>query len=240
MDGHGARESGEGGFGGPPPPPGTHTSPSSTPEPHGIPAPISPRMYDCNPHISFQPGFPQVCALYEEVFNQHFVLDRHPLLYVTPAGALHISGFTYESPHPPPTTLAAPRGLPMMLLPAQSRPMTSLLRCVHMGMMAILVGPANSGKSRLVEAAAALTGNTLRKMPMTAGCDTVELLGGFEQVEGSRGSFGWRDSVLVQALEHGDWLVVENVNFCNPTVLDRLNPLLEPNGKLVFVVCLWV
>jgi midasin (ATPase involved in ribosome maturation) len=59
----------------------------------------------------------------------------------------------------------------------------------------------------------------LWRMPMTAGCDTVELLGGFEQIEGTRGAFGWRDSVLVQALEKGEWLVIDNVNFCNPTLL---------------------
>jgi midasin (ATPase involved in ribosome maturation) len=31
----------------------------------------------------------------------------------------------------------------------------------------------------------------------------------------------------------GDWILVDNVNFCNPTVLDRLNPLLENNGVLM-------
>ncbi len=36
-----------------------------------------------------------------------------------------------------------------------------------------------------------------------------------------------------QALEEGHWLLIDNVNFCNPTVLDRLNPLLEPNGVLM-------
>jgi midasin (ATPase involved in ribosome maturation) len=36
----------------------------------------------------------------------------------------------------------------------------------------------------------------------------------------------------VQALEAGEWLLVDNVNFCSPTVLDRLNALLEPHGVL--------
>ena len=31
----------------------------------------------------------------------------------------------------------------------------------------------------------------------------------------------------------GDWVLIDNVNFCVPTVLDRLNPLVEPNGYLV-------
>ncbi len=45
--------------------------------------------------------------------------------------------------------------------------------------------------------------------------------------------FEWRDGLLIRALERGDWLLIDNVNFCNPAVLDRLNPLLEPDGELI-------
>ncbi|XP_069866566.1 midasin isoform X1 [Dipodomys merriami] len=48
----------------------------------------------------------------------------------------------------------------------------------------------------------------------------------------SHGAFEWVDSMLVQALKSGDWLLMDNVNFCNPSVLDRLNALLEPGGVL--------
>ncbi|KAM6185923.1 midasin [Rhynchocyon petersi] len=48
----------------------------------------------------------------------------------------------------------------------------------------------------------------------------------------SHGTFEWIDSMLVQALQSGDWLLMDNVNFCNPSVLDRLNALLEPGGVL--------
>jgi len=45
--------------------------------------------------------------------------------------------------------------------------------------------------------------------------------------------FEWTDSVLVQALEAGEWIVLDNANLCKPAVLDRLNSLLEPNGQLI-------
>ncbi|XP_061225769.1 midasin isoform X3 [Neopsephotus bourkii] len=48
----------------------------------------------------------------------------------------------------------------------------------------------------------------------------------------SHGTFEWVDGMLVQALQSGDWLLMDNVNFCNPSVLDRLNALLEPAGVL--------
>ncbi|KAI1781436.1 midasin [Hypoxylon cercidicola] len=45
--------------------------------------------------------------------------------------------------------------------------------------------------------------------------------------------FEWLDGIIVQALQKGDWLVLDNANLCNASVLDRLNSLLEPDGYLV-------
>ncbi|XP_068698835.1 midasin-like [Montipora foliosa] len=47
-----------------------------------------------------------------------------------------------------------------------------------------------------------------------------------------RGQFEWVDGQLVEALRSGHWLLIDNVNFCSPSVLDRLNALLEPGGVL--------
>ncbi|XP_061423759.1 LOW QUALITY PROTEIN: midasin [Lethenteron reissneri] len=52
------------------------------------------------------------------------------------------------------------------------------------------------------------------------------------EVGGGGGAFEWVDGVLVEALRAGDWLLMDNVNFCSPSVLDRLNALLEPGGVL--------
>ena len=49
--------------------------------------------------------------------------------------------------------------------------------------------------------------------------------------------FQWVDGVLVQAMERGCWLHLENVNFCPSSVLDRLNPLMEFGGELVMTEC---
>ncbi|GAM90306.1 hypothetical protein ANO11243_083490 [Dothideomycetidae sp. 11243] len=48
-----------------------------------------------------------------------------------------------------------------------------------------------------------------------------------------KGRFEWIDGTLIQAMERGDWLILDNANLCNPAVLDRLNSLLEPNGRLL-------
>ncbi|EFA84854.1 type A von Willebrand factor domain-containing protein [Heterostelium album PN500] len=51
--------------------------------------------------------------------------------------------------------------------------------------------------------------------------------------ESVTGCFEWIDGLLIKALETGAWIAIDNANFCNPTVLDRLNPLLENDGVLM-------
>ena len=48
-----------------------------------------------------------------------------------------------------------------------------------------------------------------------------------------RASFEWIDGLLIDSLREGKWLVLDNANLCSPSVLDRLNSLLEPNGVLL-------
>ncbi|KAM4043140.1 midasin isoform 2-T2 [Anomaloglossus baeobatrachus] len=217
-----------------------------------------------------------------------------------------------------------------------------VMKCVELGWMVILVGPAAVGKTSLVQLLALLTGNKLNIMAMNSAMDTTELLGGFEQADINRpwqqfleqvwnavvtlvrdsllateisldeteillrswsnlnlthkarsvlngghgistevlnkldtmlvqiqrlngklnsfskaeftaileslrnfkdqllhsvegqtgGTFEWVDGILVQSLRAGDWLLMDNVNFCSSSVLDRLNALLEPGGVL--------
>jgi midasin len=58
-----------------------------------------------------------------------------------------------------------------------------------------------------------------------------------QQLESSDGSstagrFEWVDGSLTRAIQQGSWVLLDNANLVNPTVLDRLNGLLEPHGVL--------
>ncbi|KXS18954.1 P-loop containing nucleoside triphosphate hydrolase protein [Gonapodya prolifera JEL478] len=59
----------------------------------------------------------------------------------------------------------------------------TLMKCVEMNWMAIIVGSARTGKTSLVHLLASLTGNTLHEFSMNSSVDTMELLGGFNQVD---------------------------------------------------------
>lgn len=45
--------------------------------------------------------------------------------------------------------------------------------------------------------------------------------------------FVWIESILIRSMRQGSWLILENVNTCSLSVLDRLNSLLEPHGELL-------
>ncbi|KAH8389019.1 hypothetical protein KR200_005635 [Drosophila serrata] len=47
------------------------------------------------------------------------------------------------------------------------------------------------------------------------------------------GSFEWVDSRIVTSLKCGQFILLEHVNLCSSAVLDRLNPVFEPNGSLL-------
>ncbi|XP_056176640.1 midasin isoform X2 [Syzygium oleosum] len=49
--------------------------------------------------------------------------------------------------------------------------------------------------------------------------------------------FEWVTGVLVRAIENGEWIVLEDANLCNPTVLDRINSLVEPSGSITINEC---
>ena len=57
-----------------------------------------------------------------------------------------------------------------------------------------------------------------------------------ESLENSRtdkSQFHWVDGPLVEAMKTGRWLLLNDVNRCSAAVLDRLNSLCEPGGKLI-------
>lgn len=53
------------------------------------------------------------------------------------------------------------------------------------------------------------------------------------EVDHFRGSFIWKNGVVVEAAIHGHWLILDNINLGNASVLDRINSILEPHGSLI-------
>ncbi|KAH8857575.1 Midasin [Schistosoma japonicum] len=120
----------------------------------------------------------------------------------------------------------------LLLMDCQRSVLESFLKVIEMGWMVMLIGPPGCGKRTLAYIASVLLGQTMMTMCLSPNSDTIELLGSLEQRE-SGGLFEWIDSPLVKGIVHGYWVLIENAQLCSPSVLDRLNSLLEPNGELL-------
>jgi MoxR-like ATPase len=57
------------------------------------------------------------------------------------------------------------------------------------------------------------------------------------RVDQDKKHFRWVDGILVNAMTHGYWIHLENVNLCPASVLDRLNPVMEQDGELLLTEC---
>lgn len=203
----------------------------------------------------------------------------------------------------------------------------TVLRCINKNWPLILVGPTNAGKTDIIRYIAGVVGADLHVFSMNSDVDSMDILGGYEQVDlvrkisyitndlkialrkllcvnlriGNENSnksllglellkyissetitipefeilkhkftklmsflqddqefndislriehlaeilgqeqtvnFEWFDGMLVRAVEQGHWLVLDNANLCSPSVLDRLNSLLETDGSLLINEC---
>lgn len=202
----------------------------------------------------------------------------------------------------------------------------SAIHSINQNLPLILAGPTNSGKTELIRFIADIVGAKIDEFAMNSDVDSMDILGGYEQVDLTRAivaltnkvrnllvdlaivnlcsehteptvllqalelinyidikeinianynefhsflksylsfysnddlmaiykesqdlqkktkenksvKFEWFDGLLVKAVEKGNWLILDNANLCSPSVLDRLNSLLETNGTLIINEC---
>ncbi|CAK5270478.1 unnamed protein product [Mycena citricolor] len=165
----------------------------------------------------------KAAALFESVFLEE-ATTAAPKWAVTPT-YVQIGNFQ-TSRHAGSTALSRPP----RILPSHLPALESLGLCVSQNWLAILTGPKNAGKSSVVRLLADLCGAPLQTVALHSATDTGDLLGSFEQLSGD--GFAWIAGPLVEAMERGTWLLLDDANQCPPSVLDRLNSLCEPGGVL--------
>jgi cobaltochelatase CobS len=94
----------------------------------------------------------------------------------------------------------------------------------------MLIGHTGAGKTSLIEQVAARSRHGVLRSNMN-GQTTVGDFVGFWTVKG--GETLWVDGVLPTAMREGLWLIVDEIDFAEPSILAALTAVLEPHGRLV-------
>jgi cobaltochelatase CobS len=93
----------------------------------------------------------------------------------------------------------------------------------------MLIGHTGAGKTSLIEQVAARAQHGVVRSNMN-GQTTVGDFVGFWSVKG--GETLWVDGVLPTAMREGLWLIVDEIDFAEPSILAALTAVLEPHGRL--------
>jgi cobaltochelatase CobS len=94
----------------------------------------------------------------------------------------------------------------------------------------LLIGHTGVGKTSLIEQVAARSQHGVLRANMN-GQTTIGDFVGFWTVKG--GETLWVDGVLPTAMREGLWLVVDEIDFAEPSILAVLTAVLEPHGRLL-------
>lgn len=103
----------------------------------------------------------------------------------------------------------------------------------------LLEGETSTSKTSSVLYLAALLGQPVVRLNLNGQTDTGELIGRYvpDDREAEPGEAGhpwrWQDGLVLQAISHGWWVVLDEVNLAEPQILERLNSLLEREPSLV-------
>lgn len=94
----------------------------------------------------------------------------------------------------------------------------------------MLVGHTGTGKTSIVEQIAAHSNQGVMRVNLN-GQTTIGDFVGLWTVKG--GDMAWVDGALPKAMREGLWLILDEIDFAEPSILSNLNSVLEKNGKLM-------
>jgi cobaltochelatase CobS len=179
----------------------------------------------------FRPNDPALAPLPTEGRTRFLKELRHAVRQ-TPQGANPDSNETTTTIGPVDMPIGQPGPLVPRLNPAYLFPerFGDILQDIVENRRVLLIGHTGAGKTSLIEQVAARTQHGVLRANMN-GQTTIGDFVGFWTVKG--GETLWVDGVLPTALREGLWLVVDEIDFAEPSILAVLTAVLEPHGRLL-------
>lgn len=111
------------------------------------------------------------------------------------------------------------------------RLLRGLARAIALRQPCLVEGDTSTSKTSAVRFLAALAGAQVVRLNLNGQTDTGELVGRYVPADDG----GWRfaEGLVPAAMRNGWWVVLDEVNLAEPSVLERLNPVLERVPELV-------
>ena len=94
----------------------------------------------------------------------------------------------------------------------------------------LVYGQSPSGKSYTIKNLAKIMGKEIISVPVNSESTSSLLIGRLELKED--GKVGFRKGPLLDAIENGKWIVIEDIHLARGDLLERLNSLCEENPTL--------
>lgn len=154
--------------------------------------------------------------------------DKADITFSITSDAVAIAGFSVPR-GPLPTADTAFR----FNAPTTALNSMRVLRGCQLPKAILLEGSPGVGKTSLVSALAATAGYTLQRINLSDQTDLIDLFGSDLPVEGgAAGEFQWRDAAFLDAMQKGDWVLLDEMNLASQTVLEGLNAVLDHRGTV--------
>ncbi|KUI59330.1 Midasin [Cytospora mali] len=108
-----------------------------------------------------------------------------------------------------------------------------VIRALRINKPILLEGNPGVGKTTLVSALARACGRPLTRINLSDQTDLMDLFGTDVPVEGAEaGNFAWRDAPFLQAMQKGEWVLLDEMNLASQSVLEGLNACLDHRGEV--------
>ncbi|KAM3068057.1 AAA ATPase midasin [Clarireedia jacksonii] len=108
-----------------------------------------------------------------------------------------------------------------------------VLRAFQVQKPILIEGSPGVGKTTLISALARATNRPLTRINLSEQTDLMDLFGSDVPVEGAEaGHFAWRDAPFLQAMQRGEWVLLDEMNLASQSVLEGLNACLDHRGEV--------
>ncbi|KAE8442887.1 hypothetical protein EG329_002559 [Mollisiaceae sp. DMI_Dod_QoI] len=108
-----------------------------------------------------------------------------------------------------------------------------VLRALQVEKPILIEGSPGVGKTSLIVALARTCNRALTRINLSEQTDLMDLFGSDIPVEGAEaGHFAWRDAPFLQAMQKGEWVLLDEMNLASQSVLEGLNACLDHRGEV--------